>query len=116
MGFGIYVKSWLLGAGLMACFTTMAPIAQQFEGSAVGNMDRGREIVESNCAGCHAGPSNEVLSTFGGPPSLEALAQRVLSRSGYHQAFESRSHALMPKFFFNETSIEDIKAYIESLR
>lgn len=111
-----YLKSFFLSTGLLASFTAMIPVEPEFEGVGVGNIDRGRIIVDGNCAGCHSVPSGEVLSTFGAPPSLDELARRSLNRTVYRQAFESRTHAAMPKFYFNDASINDIKAYIESFR
>ena len=81
-----------------------------------GAVDRGRTIIEANCARCHAigkhdlsqhdkAPPFRVVVTRYAPDNLaEALAEGIVS-----------GHPDMPEFVFQPAEIEAIVAYLNTL-
>lgn len=85
-----------------------------------GDVSRGREIATGLCGGCHAIPPATVSPQPPAPPFAEvagrwppddlaeALAEGIV--------VGHEGHVIMPEFSFNPQQIEDLLAYMQSLR
>jgi hypothetical protein len=78
---------------------------------------RGRDLLESNCARCHA------IDKAGGSPHQGAPAFRTLSRSFEMDGFAAKlqsglmaGHPDMPEFKFNEDDARAVTAYLRSIQ
>jgi cytochrome c len=78
---------------------------------------RGKELVTTHCAGCHA------VGRSGASPDEQALPFRVVARRYPPAALEealaegiSTGHAEMPEFIFEPPQIAAIVSYLNSLR
>jgi mono/diheme cytochrome c family protein len=80
------------------------------------SVDRGRALVEVNCARCHAvGPSGE--SPLEGAPPFRTLGERY-PIDALEEAFVGAidtGHARMPVFEATQEQIDDILDYIASI-
>jgi mono/diheme cytochrome c family protein len=81
------------------------------------DVEHGRQIVEANCAGCHA------TGAAGDSPHPEAPPFRTLSRSYPVEALEEAlaegivtGHPDMPAFVAEPDQIEDIISYLNSIQ
>ena len=81
-----------------------------------GSVQRGREIAEANCAGCHAigGTGDSPLAMA---PPFRTLHQRYPVESLAEALSEGivTGHAEMPQFVFESPQIEDFIYYLKSL-
>lgn len=79
-----------------------------------GDPVAGRAIVQAQCSTCHAGPG------FGGPlrqgPSLQAVANMPSTTSTSLHVFLMTPHPTMPNYRLSAQEIDDVVAYILSLR
>lgn len=81
-----------------------------------GSVQRGREIVEKDCAGCHAiGVTGD--SPLAMAPPFRTLHQRYPVESLAEALAEGivTGHAEMPQFAFESPQIEDLIHYLKSL-
>jgi len=79
-------------------------------------VQRGREIVVANCAGCHAiGATGD--SPLAMAPPFRIIHQRYPVESLAEALAEGivTGHAEMPQFVFESPQIEDLIHYLESL-
>ena len=103
--------------GLILIGSAAAFFAAAAKGEDDGNtVDKGRTIIEANCARCHAigkhdisqhdeAPPFRVVVTRYAPDNLaEALAEGIVS-----------GHPDMPEFVFQPAEIEAIVAYLNTL-
>jgi mono/diheme cytochrome c family protein len=112
-----WVTLAVAAASLAAC-TTVADADDAMGGP--GNADRGRAMVETHCASCHAvGPSGK--SPYdGAPPFYEIAARGHLD--DYAEAFAEgivvphEGRVVMPEFVLKPNEIEDLLAYLKALR
>jgi mono/diheme cytochrome c family protein len=82
-----------------------------------GSISRGERLAERNCAACHA------VGRRGGSPNASAPPFRDLHRRYPADALEEafrrgllRRHPAMPEFRFLPREINDLTAYLKSLR
>jgi len=97
----------------------LAVSCTQPEGGASGDVQAGRKLVEQYCLGCHAvaagtksphpdaPPFAEVARRYPPDDLAEALAEGIAV--GHHEVD-------MPEFAFEPSEIDDIIAYLDSLR
>jgi mono/diheme cytochrome c family protein len=108
MNFTLTIASLLL-AGLAAASCASSPTETE--------MDRGRLLVEANCASCHA------VADIGVSPAPEAPPFRRLSESYRVSTLEealtkgiSTGHPAMPVFEFTTEDVKSIVAYLQSVQ
>jgi mono/diheme cytochrome c family protein len=86
----------------------LAPLAAQ----AAGDAGRGRTVAETWCLPCHAsgtrGPSSDVAASFGW--LVENRTPTAIT------GFLANPHGQMPSIQLSRGQIDDIVAYIESLK
>lgn len=98
-----------LAAVLLATCTAQAIAQVQ-----VGDAAAGRELVAAQCSTCHAvdGPPTPSQRA----PSLAAVAQMPSTTSLSLHAFLLTSHPTMPNYRLTPQQVDDVVAYILSLR
>jgi mono/diheme cytochrome c family protein len=79
-----------------------------------GDTMAGRRLVETQCRACHDGEGS--LSTPHQGPSLRAVAAMPSTTSMSLHAFLLTPHAKMPDYRLTSEEIDDVVAYILSLR
>jgi mono/diheme cytochrome c family protein len=79
-----------------------------------GDAMAGRRLVETQYSGCHGGKGS--LSTPQQGPSLRAVAAMPSTTSMSLHAFLLTPHANMPNYRLTSEEIDDVVAYILSLR
>lgn len=77
-------------------------------------IDRGKEIAERVCSGCHAIDGSTVQGTD--VPSFRALANRPYRTPEGLQAFIMTPRHPMPAIPLELSEIRDVVAYIQSLK
>jgi mono/diheme cytochrome c family protein len=92
-------------AGLHATAQTMLGEAQQ-----------GQELARTVCAECHSVDRGDDLGGVAGAPSFQEIADRPSTTELSLRAFLRTSHAGMPDLVLTEPEVDDIAAYILSLR
>jgi len=77
-----------------------------------GDVTRGREVVNRWCVSCHAlgAPIDDRI------PSLLALARNMARSEGAVRAFLMHPHEPMPPLEISNQQIEDIVAYLRTVR
>ncbi len=81
-----------------------------------GDPKKGAEFAEKNCTGCHAVRPGQNASPLHTAPSFTAVANSPGMTSIALTAFFRTSHKNMPNFIIASKDIEDINAYILSLK
>jgi len=82
--------------------------------SAAGDAARGREIAATWCSTCH-----QIGPTFpeqGPGPPFEKIARGLHYSARYIKDWVTHTHTTMPNFRLSETMLDDLVAYIHSLR
>lgn len=101
---------------LAACETTQGDDAV----GGPGNPARGRAMAETHCASCHA-ISNGTKSPYDGAPTFPQIVARG-NLDDYAEAFAEgimvphEGRVVMPEFVLNPQEIEDLLAYMKTLR
>lgn len=106
----------LVLVGLLAACSTLngesAPLrADPF------SIDRGREIAQFHCASCHqVGPSGPSPSLMAPPfHSVYISYSRLAFKKAVEDASGDRGH-FMPGYDLNRAQVDDLVAYLESIR
>lgn len=81
---------------------------------AAGDADTGKAIAERWCAGCHL--VNGAAETSDAAPPLAAYARVPYDNAEALAAFLTVPHGAMPDLSLSQREIEDLIAFIETLR
>jgi mono/diheme cytochrome c family protein len=103
----------------MRCLAIAAALfaASELPAVAAGAVDRGRAIVEVNCARCHA-IGADGTSPFAPAPPFRELGRRY-KISDLEEALAEgivTAHPAMPEFAFEPDEIDAVVAYIKSVQ
>ena len=79
-----------------------------------GDVSAGRQLAQAECSACHDGRGN--MPAGRRAPSLSAVAAMPSTTSMSLRVFLRTPHANMPNYHLSEQEIDDIVAYILSLR
>jgi mono/diheme cytochrome c family protein len=91
---------------------TIATIAAPLAARAAGDAETGAQTARRWCTDCHVAPGTRAGSDR--VPALQTIARQ---RDGdFLRGFLARPHAPMPSLSLTSREIEDLIAYIESLR
>ena len=96
---------------LMAVLIPGYALAQTF-----GNPDDGRRLSAVWCSECHQTSADAQTLANDAVPSFWAIAAMPSTTSMSIRAFLSTSHKVMPDFKLTDGEIDDLGAYILSLR
>jgi mono/diheme cytochrome c family protein len=81
----------------------------------IGDVDRGRRYAQSVCAECHAvGPGE--LSRHAKAPSFKAIANSPGMTATALAVWFQTSHRTMPNLVIEHDTVDDLSAYILSMR
>ena len=100
---------------LAASLVTLASTAQAQTQALVGDLDAGRTIAKTWCANCHVVDPN---ATQGADqvPTFAAIAKMTSTTAMSLHAFLQTPHSRMPNFQLGNQQIDDVSAYILSLK
>ncbi len=84
-------------------------------GAAYADASTGGQIAQRWCASCHVIGENQTGSVPQGPPSFRTIAKSGMTAEQL-RAFLSHPHGAMPDLALTRTEIDDLTAYIQSLR
>jgi mono/diheme cytochrome c family protein len=106
------LKMWKTGLPIALTFLAVSTVAAQ----TAGDSERGREAAERACMSCHA-------ASRSGPPGLTDLAPDFTSIAALPsttpvslRVFLQTPHQRLPSNILSPTEINDVVAYIMSLR
>ena len=88
------------------------PVAAQ----GVGDASAGRTLAETWCATCHVIGTADKTGTSNGAPPFVAIAAMALTTAPFLRAFLQTPHGRMPDLHLSRNEIDDVAAYILSLR
>jgi len=80
------------------------------------NAADGRQIAQTWCSNCHRVNPQEPVAAGDGPPPFTAIARMPSTTSISLGAFLSTTHGRMPDLALTRTQIQDVSAYILTLR
>ena len=96
-----------------ACISTLgtAPVLAQ----TIGDVEAGRVIASSLCVQCHriSGSDNDPNRM---PPDFAAVANMPSFTELSMRVFLQTPHGLMPRYQFSQNELDDIIAYLSSMR
>lgn len=81
-----------------------------------GDAEAGRAIAQTWCSNCHVAGSRSTASSGDTAPSFAAVAKMPSTTSLSIHAFLQTSHGQMPDFALSRLQIDDIAAYVLSLK
>lgn len=86
-----------------------------FAQTSAGDADAGRVLAQTWCSNCHVVDANPVQARDS-VPSFPAIAAMPSTTALSLQAFLQTPHGKMPNFQLGRTQIDDLVAYILTLR
>jgi len=103
-------------AGAFAVIVAVLIASGQVRAQNVGDADAGRRLATGWCSNCHQVDPGARGSASDAIPSFSSIAERSSTTAMSIRAFLRTSHRTMPNFNLTDTQIDDIGAYILSLR
>ena len=101
----------LLFINTVAAFSLLAMTT----GAAVADVATGGRIAQRWCSNCHVISNSQTSPVPQGPPTFITIAKSGMSADQL-RAFLSHPHGAMPDLALTRTEIDDLIAYIQSLR
>lgn len=98
---------------VLSCF--VLPAAAQAQ-TRPGDAALGKALALKSCSSCHVVAEGQSQAGIDGVPAFAALANRPDFSTGAAAAFMQAPHPPMPDLSLTRTEIDDIAAYIASLR
>ena len=83
--------------------------------AAVADVAAGAKIAQRWCANCHVISNSQISPVPQGPPTFIDIAKSGMTAEQLH-GFLSHPHGAMPVLALTRTGIDDLIAYIQSLR
>jgi mono/diheme cytochrome c family protein len=102
----------LIAVPLFLLLAAAPPVAAQ----TIGDPDAGRTLAETWCVNCHVVTQSQSQGTSTGAPSFRAIAAQTAITPMALSAFLQTPHHRMPDLHLSRTEIDDVSAYILSLR
>ena len=103
----------------IACVMLAAAVAAGSAANAqdmLGNRSMGEDLARSVCADCHAIERGQRGSDLTGAPSFQEVADQPAATALSLRVFLRSPHLTMPNFALSDDQIDDLIAYIHSLR
>src|SRR5947209_4686864 len=100
-----------LGVVGLVTFAVVAANSPSFAADAA----KGADLAQRMCVGCHVVGTTAVGPVQQGPPSFRAVGQSQKSADQL-KAFLANPHGVMPNFSLTRTEIDDLIAYVQTLR
>lgn len=108
---------WRIGrpAALAFAIMTCMSMAQPCHAQAPGQAQTGRALAESFCTACHRiGADDRNSSRM--PPDFGAIAAMPSMTETSLRVFLRTPHGEMPRYQFSPSEMDDLIAYLQSLR
>lgn len=80
------------------------------------DIEAGKRVAQSSCGGCHLVDPKGQNTGSDAVPTFASIARTPSTTEISLAAFLSTPHARMPELILNRTEIQDVSAYILSLR
>jgi mono/diheme cytochrome c family protein len=100
---------------LRAAFTSVVLVAVIFPligSSRAADVAKGAQLARQWCANCHVVDGSGAATVQQGPPSFRSIGLTA----DQLRTFLTHPHGAMPEFAITRTEIDDVIAYIETLR
>jgi mono/diheme cytochrome c family protein len=97
---------------VMAALLAAAPLARA---QGVGDAATGRRVAERWCAACHL-IDHDAGSARDATPTFTSIAARPATTVASLHTFLARAHGGMPDFSLSRDDVDNVTAYILSLR
>jgi mono/diheme cytochrome c family protein len=117
------VAKWTVAQALVGAFfvaAALSPFAQivRAQPQRQPSVERGKEIAERACSGCHVIDSEKGATTFQGTevPSFRAIAALPDRTAGRLETFVMVPHRSMPAIPLELSEVRDVVAYVLSLK
>ncbi len=94
----------------------LAALALAQPASAAGDAEAGRQLALGWCAECHVVKAEPARAVVDSAPPFTALANDPTKTNSYLRAWLFDPHLPMPKLELSRGQIDDLVAYMESLR
>ena len=104
----------LTAAGVVVASLAVARLAVGQARAADGNVERGAQVADQWCTACHATGTSGRASD--GAPAFYEIANRQQVSGAHLRAFLADPHGAMEGFSLPRREIDDLAAYIMSLR
>ncbi len=101
--------------GLALVLLLAQPAAAQGQ-TPPGDPSAGRQLAETWCANCHLTGPDQRSATSNGAPTFAAIAKMPAMTPAALGAFLRAPHDRMPDLHLSGTNIDDVVAYIATLR
>ena len=97
---------------------TLLPLLLAIPASAqdIGDAAHGRQLADTWCSSCHIVGPTTARGTSNGAPTFAAVASMNATTPMSLRAFLATPHANMPDLHLTNAEIDDLSAYILSLR
>jgi mono/diheme cytochrome c family protein len=99
----------LLAAGAILATAAMAQ-------NAVGDANAGHRFASASCSGCHLVDEQQTKPAVDGVPTYQSLANDPTKTPDRLRTFLASPHGAMPPLSLSRQEIEDVVAYIGSLK
>lgn len=103
-----------LVAAILVAASTAAAMPSLAQGS--GDPSAGRQLAQTWCATCHVVDKTKTTGSATGAPTFIAVARMKTSTDLGLHAFLQTSHPPMPDFQMSRMQIDDVVAYILTLK
>jgi mono/diheme cytochrome c family protein len=102
---------------VLAIAAALSCLGPPAEAQTAATLARGRELAERSCGGCHAidGGSGSIVQGTD-VPSFRAIAGRPNQTAEHLKAFILTPHRPMPGIPLSLNEVDDIVAFVQSLR
>lgn len=107
-------KTWI-GLSALWLFLMVGASPKVFAQN-IGDVAAGRQLAEIWCSTCHVVTSSQSRATSTGAPSFSAIAAQKAMTPMALRAFLQTPHHRMPDLHLSRNEIDDVTAYIHSLR
>ena len=103
------MRAWML------CLAAAVFLPAPSVAASMGNAGNGKNLAERWCASCHLVSAEQTTATTEAPP-FATIAERPAEELAKLGAMLSHPHPPMPALDLSRIEIEDLVAYIESLK
>lgn len=111
----ICIGGLLLATG-MASESIMVPLSDYRFVQFGGTPESGRQIVERYCRDCHSVRVTDVIATFPPAPAFETVPADTYDRESLTVILVTRSHPDSLRAILDTPRLDDLLAYLRSLR
>lgn len=101
-----------LTAALVAILLLVLPVSTQ----AAGNARTGHQLARSWCVSCHVVDSGQTIASAADAPTFATVAAMPSTTPARLHAFLMAPHTPMSEFQLSSEQIDDVAAYILSLK